>query len=402
MNGRKEKILFIGEGITMTHFMRPAALAATLDREEWDVSFATPKRYHSLLCHPFTHLLDLPSLSPERFLDALAHARVLYDYDTLQTYIRHDQEILKMVEPDLVIGDYRLSLAISAPLQKIPFASIFNAHWSPYADQPAIVPPLPITRWIPPPFLNPLYSLVQPMIYKHHAKPVNDLRQEHSLAPIGSLQDVYTAGDLTFYPDVPEFVPLRKTAPTHHFVGICPWELPVEKPAWWHEVVSSPLQKVFISLGSSGPVNVLPSLLQALSSLSVQVLLATSGRDVGAVPTNVFIAPYLPYEATSRLSALVISQGGTGGLYFALAAGTPHLAIPNNVDNLLSVERLKKSGAGLSVRMEEANVQRLSVSVERLLQEPSYKRRAMEWAEIIRRYDTRTLFPQRLREFFKN
>lgn len=385
----------------MTHFARPAALAAALDSEEWDVFFRTPKRFHGLLDDTVAGVGDLRTLDPDAFLNSLANGAVLYSADVLRGYVQDDLAIFKQLEPDLVIGDYRLSLCISAPLSGLPFASIFNAHWSPFYRQPAVVPDLPITRWISPRMLNPLYAALRPAFYALHAKPVNDVRRAFGLSPLShDLRQIYTAGDLVLYPDVPEFVRLTGAPDHHHFIGPCAWSAHAPKPHWWNDVMASSQPKVFVSLGSSGPIKALPAVLEALSRLPVTVILSTSGRPVGATPSNFYLADLLPYEETASRSAVVVSHGGTGGVYPALSARTPMLAIPSNIDMHLSASLLEATGAGIKIRVEHASPDRLQNGLGRLLGEPGFKQAAVRWGGIIAGYDTKTLFPTLLRRWF--
>jgi UDP:flavonoid glycosyltransferase YjiC (YdhE family) len=397
----KKKILFMAEGITMTHFVRAAALAATLLPEEWDLYFWTPVRYHRLLRQEFCRLGDLRTLSPQLFLESLTRGDVVYTEEVIRAYVREDQAIIREIRPDLIIGDYRLSLCISAPLCETPYASIFNAQWSPYYTQPAIVPEHPMTRWFSPRLLNHIFSVLRPMFNSWHAKPINDVRRSFGLPPIPhDLKGLYTAGDLTLYPDVPEFVPLQNAPSHHHFVGICPWSSATPKPAWWSEVITSSVPKIFVSLGSSGPVKALPAVLAAASSLPVEVVLSTSGRPVSSIPKNVHVAELLPYEETARHSAVVVSHGGTGGVYPALAGGTPMLAIPSNVDMHQSTYLLERGGAGIGIRVEDASPRLLQAALERLLGESTFREAAQKWAGIIAQYDTRKLFPELLKKWF--
>jgi UDP:flavonoid glycosyltransferase YjiC (YdhE family) len=398
---KRKRILFLAEGITMTHFVRPAALAATLDPAEYDVYFRTPQRYHRLLNQEFRQLGDLRTIDPQAFLESLSHGSTLYTEKTLRGYVRDDLEIINEVQPDFVFGDFRLSLCISAPLSGVPFGSIFNAQWSPYRKQPAIVPELPITNWVSPRLLAPLFALLRPAIFALHAKPVNDLRREFGLPRISNdMRDIYTTGDMVLYPDTPEFVPTRGAPEHHHYVGICNWSPSTPKPAWWNEVMDSQTPKVFISLGSSGPVKALPAVLEAVSQLPVKVIVATSGRRLGALGPNVYAADLLPYEETSRHCSAVVSQGGTAGLYLTLAAGVPMLSIPNNIDNHLSAALMEEHGAGLSVRVEHASPRRIRKALERLLYEPGFKAAAGKFATSIASHDTRRIFPQLLAQWF--
>ena len=67
---------------------------------------------------------------------------------------------------------------------------------------------------------------------------------------------MYTDGEYILYPDVAEFVRTDGAPPNHHYVGICNWAPATSKPDWWERMCSDPNPKVFISLGSSGPIRV--------------------------------------------------------------------------------------------------------------------------------------------------
>jgi len=387
----------------MTHFTRPAVLAAALDPAEWDVFLWAPKRYHRLLAESHYTLGDLHTLDPALFLDSLAKGRRLYTTEMLRQYVQDDTRLFKEIRPDFIIGDWRLSLCISAPLNRVPFASIFNAYWSPFRKQPVIVPGISSTSWIPLQIQEPLYAVARPFIYAYHAKPVNDVRRFFGLPPLSNdLRAIYTAGDLTLYPDIPELVPVMPRPESHQFIGPCSWTPAIAKPSWWQKVMQDPAPKIFISMGSSGPVTVIPCLLEILSKMPVIVILTTSGRDIGKTAANVYTADLLPYEETVRHSTVVISHGGMGGIYPALAAATPMLAIPNNIDNLLSTAVLEESGAGLGIRAEKASAQNLRNAIERLRYEPAFKKRAEEWAVIMKGYDSKKIFSQTLRGWFSN
>jgi UDP:flavonoid glycosyltransferase YjiC (YdhE family) len=401
MTQQRRRVLFLAEGITMTHFVRPAVLAESLDPQEWEVHFRTPKRYHRLLRLECASLDDLPTLDPSTFLDSLANGRVLYRAETLTAYVRDELAICDEIRPDLLIGDYRLSLCISGPVARVPFASIFNAHWSPYTRQPAIVPEHPLTHWISPRILSGIFAGLRPIFYALHAKPVNDVRKQFGLPALShDLRRIYTAGDLTLYPDIPEFVRLEGPPPHHHFIGTCLWSAPTTKPAWWDEVMSSSATRILVSLGSTGALRALPAILNALSSLNAQVILITSGRSVGETPVNVHVADLLPFEEAARECALVISQGGIAGNYAALSVGTPMLAIPSNIDMHLSAALLEQSGAGLSVRVEDVSATTIRRAVDVMLSEPRFKQAAQHWGATIAKYDTNRLFPELLRQWF--
>src|SRR4051812_13644520 len=136
----KRRILFFAEGATMAHFVRPLALARSLDPSQYEVHFYSPSRFERhLRSLPFTTGV-LNSMPSETFLDNIARGKPLFPVDVLRSYVREDGEIIRSIRPDLVVGDMRLSLPISAQLQKVASAMMINAYWSPYAKRRSIIP----------------------------------------------------------------------------------------------------------------------------------------------------------------------------------------------------------------------------------------------------------------------
>lgn len=384
----------------MAHFTRAAVLAESLAAEEWEVYFWTPERFHRFLRPVISRRGDLRTQDPNTFLHSLAHGSVLYTAETVGQYVRDELELFKQITPDLVVGDYRLSLCISAPVSGVPFASIYNSYWSPYVKQPAIIPELPITHWISPNVLNGVYAMVRPLAYARHAAHINRVRRLYGLPRIShDIRDFLMAGDLVLYPDIPE-LSASAPAPHHHFVGPCLWTIESPKPSWWSEVMDAPEPKVLVALGSSGPIQVLPALLAALSQLPVKVMVVTSGRDVGEIDSTTYVADFLPYEETAAHCAFVVSHGGSSALYPTLSAGTPVFAIPSNIDTHLASAMLDASGAGMSVRAEHASQQKLRHALQEMLSEPKFKEAAVRWAATIANYDSRQIFPGLLRRWF--
>jgi UDP:flavonoid glycosyltransferase YjiC (YdhE family) len=229
------------------------------------------------------------------------------------------------------------------------------------------------------------------------------VRKEFGLSALPpDIRVMYTEGSYVLYADIPEFVPTTDLPRTHRYVGICPWTPSAAKPEWWDRMRADPKPKVLISLGSSGALRVLPGLLRALEKMQVAVLFSTSGREVPAVAASVYGADLLPFTEAAGESSVVVSHGGSGGLYPALAAGTPVLGIPSNADQQLSTALLEESGAGLGVRVEEASEKRLRAALEELLFQPRYRAAAQKWAGVYARYDSGVLFREFVAEVLKS
>src|SRR5690349_3488214 len=170
----RKKILFVGEAATLAHIARPLVLAATLDREQFDVSFACDPRYRWLLRDFKGPYLPLSSVGAEHFLAALARGAPVYDEKLLSRYVEDDLRLLGKAAPDIVVGDFRLSLSISARLTQLPYIAVTNCYWSPYwRPQHYPVPTLPLTRYLPLPLAQALFQLARPFAFAVHSRPLN-------------------------------------------------------------------------------------------------------------------------------------------------------------------------------------------------------------------------------------
>ncbi|MCW5600947.1 glycosyltransferase [Nitrosomonas sp.] len=387
-NNCRPIILLVAEAVTLAHFARIASLAKALDPIKYQVVVASDPRYIGLeASHDYT-FYPIRSIPSAKFAQALAQGKPLYDVETLIRYTEDDLALLDNVKPDLVIGDFRLSLAVSAPLRKIPYAAVVNAYWSPFADTIYPVPDLLITRILGVRLAQKLFDVVRPVAFALHAKPLNRVRRHFGLLPLESdLRDIYSWGDYTLYADVPEVVPTRNLPAHHHYIGPVLWSTQVPLPVWWHDL---PRDKpvVFLTLGSSGPVGLLPTLLNVLSQFPVTVIVATAGKiELAAKPANAYFSNYLPMDIATQRSQLLICNGGSLATYQALACGVPVIGLCCNMDQLLNMSALERLGAGLMLRASEANYTSLMKACTKM-DSPVYAQAAKKMSQVLKKTDS--------------
>ena len=385
---QQRRILFVAEAVTLAHVTRPLVLAQALDPARYELHFACADGYEKLLEGLPARRWSIASITPQRFMDALAKGQPIYDRATLEGYLQEDLRLLDEIRPDVVVGDFRLSLAVAAPLRGVPYFNVVNAHWSPYyVEQRAPFPEHPLGRVLGPGLAGALFRWVEPLVFRLHAAALNRLRQQHGLPALGSLRDAYTQADVVLYADTPGLLPCRDLPAHHHYLGPILWSPAVELPAWW-DTVPTDRPCIYVTLGSSGAVQVLPRLLAALAELPVSVLLATAGRSQPEnPPANVYVADYLPGMAAAGRSALVIGNGGSATAYQALAHGVPVLGLPSNMDQFFTQSAIVRRGAGRLVRPSQATVKILRATVRDLLANEQYRQAGREIADEFAQFD---------------
>jgi len=389
------RILFVAEAVTLAHAVRLVVLAQALDASVYEVHFASA-RFDEIAFHGTEfRRWSITSLNPECFLRAVAAGSRLFDERILTRYIEDDLRVLRQVRPALVVGDFRLSLAVSAPLANVPYAALMNAHWSPYAPGGLPLPDVPLIRILGPKLSKLLFRLATPLVSYHFARPLNRLRQRHGMPPLGGLRQVNTWGDWTLYADTPGLVPLRTLPPNHRYIGPVLWSPNVKKPSWW-ERVPTDRPAVYVTLGSSGPAERLPEIVEALARLPVEVLVATVNREdrLPSLP-NVWAAPYLPGQETAARASLVVCNGGSATAYQALAEGVPVLGICSNMDQFMTMGCIQAAGAGLGLRASQARADAVAAGARELLQRAEYRTAAAAIAREFRDYRA----PERFRRF---
>jgi UDP:flavonoid glycosyltransferase YjiC (YdhE family) len=396
----RKKILFMAEAVTLAHLARPLALAQMLDPRRYEVHLASVPGYDEFFAGNALRRWPIRSISSAQFLAALAAGKPVYDSVTLAGYVEDDLGLLRELRPAVVVGDFRLSLSVSARLARVPYVAISNAYWSPYVRQHYRVPNIGLSQVLPIAVADAVFRLVRPLAFALHTLPLNQVRRRHGLPSLGwDLRRIYTDGDRTLYADIPELFPARDLPASHSYLGPLTWSPPLPAPPWWDDLPhGTPL--VYVTLGSSGQGALLPGVLRALAALPVTVVAATAGRvDVGSVPDNARVAAFLPGDEAARRASLVICNGGSPTSQQALAAGVPVLGIASNLDQFLNMGGIEAAGAGQLLRADRFNEQALRGAAEFLLASQVARDGARRAAQLFQKYRPDAQLQAVLQEF---
>ena len=391
----KRRVLFIAEAVTLAHVARLVALARSLDASRYAVVLACDPRYNKLIgVLPFP-VVELRTIPAAQFFNAIARGSPIYSAADLTAYVEEDLRLLDRFRPDVVVGDFRLSLDVSATLGKVPYITIANAYWSPYARLRVPVPDIPVTRVFGAKFAQWLFDFSRPVAFALHAAPLNRVRRKFGLPRRSfDLRETYTRADVTLYADIAEIVPTDGLPDNHRFIGPISWSPAAPLPDWWDQLPAD-RPVVYATLGSSGQGGHLSLVLEALADLPVTVIAATAGKaKPDALPANARVADFLPGDRAAEIADLVICNGGSPTSYQGLAAGKPVIGVAGNLDQYLNMSLVAATGAGMLVRGGDASVRTVRDAVERLLADAAYRRIAQRLQAAITGYATAQLFEQ--------
>ena len=389
-----KKILLMANDVTLAHLGRPLQLATLLHSDGHTVCLAASAESARFLGGFPGRVITLAPTGKALFIENLAKGRPVFDYATLQRFTEEDEAILAAEKPDLVIGDFRITLSISARRQQVPYATLTNAYWSPAFSPRFIVPDLPMVKYLGVGISQLLFDLARPAAFAFHARPMNKLRRHYGLPSLGpDLRRIYTDADLALFSDIPEFYGITGDLPGGTFLGPLCWSPDVALPPWWNEL--NPNQPViYITLGSSGDTNLLAPLLERLANINAQLVVASAGAQGIETRGNIFCADYLPGNVAAARAELVICNGGSPTCFQALAEGVPVLGIPGNLDQFLNMHYLEKGATGLTLRRTDLSGPVVAATVNRLLTTSSFHTNASHMAELIARHTPATRIRQ--------
>ena len=116
--------------------------------------------------------------------------------------------------------------------------------------------------------------------------------------------------------------------------------------------------------------------------MSIGATVASS--QLGDVPSNFIVQPYVPQlDVLARASAFV-SHGGMNSVSESLAHAVPLVVIPQMGEQAIVGQRVQELGAGLMLAAPEVSGSRLRAAVDGLLADPGCRTRAAEIRESFR------------------
>jgi UDP:flavonoid glycosyltransferase YjiC (YdhE family) len=114
-----------------------------------------------------------------------------------------------------------------------------------------------------------------------------------------------------------------------------------------------------------------------LADENVLVLVSTGGRDVGTLPhplpTNVRVSAYLPYDRLLPLTDVYISNGGYGGVHYAMEYGVPIVVAGETEDKTEVSARIGWSGVGVNLKTNRPSPDQVRTAVLKVLGSTDYR-----------------------------
>jgi len=373
----KKRILFMPEGSILAHVGRTIAIARALPTEAVSICFAASGE-HAWRLHALGWPVHEVCTRPRKeLLGRLRKGSSAFDTEWLRRYVQDELRLLAEIRPDVVVGDFRPTLGISAELLHIPYVCVTNAPWT-RCLAVALEPP---HSWLPTKvcgqrLLRALRPLIEERVFAWYARPFNHVRRLLGLPQQHDVRDCMCSRELNLVADAPElFPPISPLPPAFRFIGPILWEPDEPLPEWLSEVDRT-RPVVYVTMGSTGPSDQIHELAQHLVEMGTQVICTTASAGTTGWPRDIYAIPYGPGRSLCEVADVVVCHAGSGTIYQALSRGKPAVGVPEFHDQELNMQRITAAGLGLAVLKGPSLAADVGRAVERILREPAFAARA--------------------------
>lgn len=279
------------------------------------------------------------------------------------------------------------------------FAGAVMLAAEPRERRPAVVVagvlPLTLSSTAVPPFGLGLPPLRQPVLNRARNRVLRALveravfgpvqreadamfRQVHGRSLPTFILDWVSAADAIAQFTVPAFEYPRPDAEVPlHFVGPLTSQSDLPTPAWWGDL-DGPAPVVLVTQGTIANrdlTELIRPTVDALADTDTLVVVTTGGPPVdelGPLPDNVRAADFLPYDRLFDSVDVMVTNGGYGGVHYALAHGVPLVVAGGGEDKPEVAARVAWSGVGLNLHTGRPKPEAIRRAVRRVLDEPRY------------------------------
>ena len=156
----------------------------------------------------------------------------------------------------------------------------------------------------------------------------------------------------------------------------------------WERLTGEPL--IYASMGTlmNGLADVYRTITAATAQRKrVQLVLSVGDQldpaQVGWVPSNTILVKRAPQLELLKRASVCITHAGLNTVLEALAQGVPQVAIPVTVDQPGVAARIAEKKTGLFVPLKELTVSRLSLLLDQVLNDSTYRDNARYFQKVI-------------------
>lgn len=332
----------------MAHYLRCLSFVERF--RDCEVLFLSSTRYDHFVTKAGYNTFDCETFEADRVMSMAAK----FDFSwlnlrDLERVFLAQAEVIRLLKPDLVIGDAMPTLKMAAELTGVPFGSLMNAYMTKYYAETRALSrthrAYNLLKTLPAGLAEKITAFAEKMAFRSVHRPFRRLRSRHGLRSLHTYPDEME-GDENWLCDDPALFPQRDLPAHYEFIGPL-----LYRSAEGEAPISEPLDfskpTICICMGSSGDASPLRFLTSGSYS-DFQFIVAGSAGSFTPAP-HIYQKDFINLGQVLPFCSLLICHGGNGTIYSALKHKVPMLCLTSNFEQEWNVQMLEKFGYGKSI-----------------------------------------------------
>lgn len=364
------RILAMPSAIGASHVKRLLLIAHELSKYGAEVAFGSGNatgliKRSGFEAHP------LPDVT---ITDFTSNVFAAYSPLLVEQCVREEVRLIEAFQPDVVVGDFRPTAAISSRLAGVPYVSVVNGYVTDYFDPVDVL--IPEAQSV---LRHKIASVIgcgiQAVQKRSLAAPFRQVARHHRLKGLDSLYD-FLAGDLTLIADLPEFCPLPQLPASYHYVGPLVWEGAGETTPVYLETRDRSRPLLYATIGNTGQESLLQRVVEAYRDDKTFDVVATTGQyvDPSRIPSakNIHVERFIPGSLVLQQCVAAIHCGGNGTTYQVIANGVPAVVVPFNNDQTINAWLIKRRRLGIPLQAASITRDSIRSAVEAIISDEAF------------------------------
>ncbi|MBN2002449.1 MAG: hypothetical protein JXA21_03755 [Anaerolineae bacterium] len=372
------RILAIPSAIGLAHLTRLALIARELAQVGAEVAFAFRDPKNDILKR-----LNFPVLpvADAVVADFTANVYEAYDPPLIEQCIQDELAAIQKFQPDLVLGDFRLTAAISTQVAQVPYVSVVDGCMTNYFNPVSVM--LDKTAY-PTRFkwATSVTEFIQHVQKRSLARYFRQAARRHGVKRFSSLYD-FLEGDLTLISDLPDFNPLLKLPDHFHYIGPLIWE-GLDSQPYSLPPIDPNRALIYTTVGNTGQDKFIDLVSQALGGDDAYQVILTTGAYLNlrlSPAKNIHVARFIPGSQILPQARAMIHCGGSGSTYQALMHGVPTIVIPFGPYQRINGWLAQKNHVGIPLSPVQLAPEQLREALTQLLNDDGIAANAHRFQE---------------------
>jgi UDP:flavonoid glycosyltransferase YjiC (YdhE family) len=322
-------------------------------------------------------------------------------YNPMPAYYADIKDLLSSFDADVILSDEWFTGGI-------PFSELKTKPWIIYGNSPLMMvsgdAPPPGSGLLPAPGLygknrDRIVNAIARLLFIRINRHINNLRREVGLPGLTYFfaeQNIrFSTLTLKFSTTMFEFPRTVWPAPIRFVGPVMPENTEKQTFSWLETIIHSKQPTIFITQGSVDVNDIQKLIIPALKALHdtpVNIIISTGGKDTALLKSafpgqNTFIEKHIPYCLIMPYLAMMITNGGYGGVSTSLRHGVPIIIAGNSEDKPEIASRLRYCGAGIDLRTGRPSPRSIRNAVMEILHNDTYKNQATRIMEDFKTHD---------------